>query len=51
MGFGAKIGGWVWCGDWRWDVGLSWVLFGFVMGCVEVGLIDINVGSECGDQR
>ena len=51
LGFGAEIGGWVWCRDWHWAVGLSWVLFGFVMGCMEVGLIDINVGSECGDQR
>ena len=25
MGFGAEIGVWVWCGDRRWAVGLSWV--------------------------
>ena len=24
---------------------LRWVLFGFAMGCVEMGLIDIGVGS------
>ena len=28
---------------------LRWVLFGFAMGCVEMGLIDIGVGSECRD--
>ena len=42
MGFGAKIGVWVWCGDRRWVVGLPWVLFGFAMfgwGVVRVVLI------------
>ena len=34
LGFGAKIGVWVWCGDQRWVMGLPWVLFGFAMfGC------------------
>ena len=28
---------------------LKWVLFGFAMGYVEMGLIDIGVGSECRD--
>ena len=42
MGFGAKIGVWVWCGDRCWVVGLPWVLFGFAMfgwGVVRVVLI------------
>ena len=30
---------------------LKWVLFGFALGCVKVGLIDISIGSECGDRR
>ena len=34
LGFGIEIGVQVWCGDQRWVVGLLWVLFGFVVGCV-----------------
>ena len=34
LGFGVEIGVQVWCGDRRWVVGLPWVLFGFVVGCV-----------------
>ena len=51
IAFGAEIGVWVWCGDQCWAMGLLWVLFGFVMGCVgsyQRGFLLVVVGVGFG---
>ena len=46
MGFGIEIDVWVWCGDRRWVVGLSWVLFGFAVSCMGSN----RCGFRCGEE-